>query len=94
MRKPTFRAGCTNGTTSRSLCSSRTRRRDPATVLLLDTWDIGEMSIIDRLLASLTRLSGTQYRRDLLKHRRMHLFDASPIRVGSRNGDRGEPGAS
>jgi|SRR5450755_875393 hypothetical protein len=39
---------------------------DPSAVLLLDTWNIGEASVIDTLLASLSRLSGTQYRRDLL----------------------------
>ncbi|HYU72427.1 MAG TPA: hypothetical protein VEL31_07080 [Ktedonobacteraceae bacterium] len=42
------------------------RRRDPDAVLLLDTWGIGEAGIIDTLLESLSRLSGTEYRRDLL----------------------------
>ncbi len=39
---------------------------DPSAVLLLDTWNIGEAGIIDTLLESLSRLSGTRYRRDLL----------------------------
>jgi hypothetical protein len=39
---------------------------DPSAVLLIDTWGIGEASIIDTLLESLSRLSGTEYRRDLL----------------------------
>jgi hypothetical protein len=39
---------------------------DPSAVLLLDTWGIGEAGIIDTLLESLSRLSGTRYRRDLL----------------------------
>ena len=39
---------------------------DPSAVLLLDTWGIGEAGIIDTLLESLSRLSGTEYRRDLL----------------------------
>jgi|SRR6266487_1509439 len=39
---------------------------DPDAVLLLDTWGIGEASIIDTLLESLSRLAGTVYRRDLL----------------------------
>lgn len=39
---------------------------DPDAVLLLDTWGIGEAGIIDTLLESLSRLSGTLYRRDLL----------------------------
>ncbi len=39
---------------------------DPDAVLLIDTWGIGEASIIDTLLESLSRLSGTLYRRDLL----------------------------
>ena len=39
---------------------------DPAAVLLLDTWSIGEAGIIDTLLASLSRLCGKAYRRDLL----------------------------
>jgi hypothetical protein len=39
---------------------------DPAAVLLLDTWSIGEASTIDTLLESLSRLTGTEYRRDLL----------------------------
>jgi hypothetical protein len=39
---------------------------DPSAVLLLDTWSIGEAGIIDTLLASLSRLSGKAYRRDLL----------------------------
>ena len=39
---------------------------DPSAVLLLDTWSIGEAGIIDTLLASLSRLSGSTYRRDLL----------------------------
>jgi len=39
---------------------------DPSAVLLLDTWSIGEAGIIDTLLESLSRLSGTRYRRELL----------------------------
>lgn len=39
---------------------------DPSAVLLLDTWGIGEAGIIDTVLESLSRLSGTEYRRDLL----------------------------
>ena len=39
---------------------------DPAAVLLLDTWSIGEAGIIDTLLESLSRLCGTEYRRGLL----------------------------
>lgn len=39
---------------------------DPAAVLLLDTWSIGEAGIIDTLLESLSRLSGSEYRRGLL----------------------------
>src|SRR5450755_4061557 len=39
---------------------------DPSAVLLLDTWGIGEAGIIDTLLESLSRLSGTRYRRDVL----------------------------
>src|SRR5450755_1531862 len=39
---------------------------DPSAVLLLDTWGIGEAGIIDTLLESFSRLSGTLYRRDLL----------------------------
>jgi hypothetical protein len=39
---------------------------DPSAVLLLDTWSIGEAGIIDSLLASLSRLSGKTYRRELL----------------------------
>jgi hypothetical protein len=39
---------------------------DPDAVLLIDTWGIGEAGIIDTLLESLSRLSGTEYRRDLL----------------------------
>jgi hypothetical protein len=39
---------------------------DPRAVLLLDTWGLGEACTIDTLLASLSRLSGTLYRRDLL----------------------------
>jgi hypothetical protein len=39
---------------------------DPSAVLLLDTWSIGEAGIIDTLLESLSRLSGSEYRRDLL----------------------------
>jgi hypothetical protein len=39
---------------------------DPSAVLLVDTWSLGEVSVIDTLRASLSRLSGTQYRRDLL----------------------------
>jgi hypothetical protein len=39
---------------------------DPSAVLLLDTWNIGEAGIIDTLLESLSRLSGTPYRRDRL----------------------------
>ena len=42
---------------------------DPSAVLLLDTWGIGEAGIIDTLLESLSRLSGTEYRRDLLNIR-------------------------
>jgi len=39
---------------------------DPDAVLLLDMWGIGEAGIIDTLLESLSRLSGTEYRRNLL----------------------------
>ena len=39
---------------------------DPSAVLLLDTWGIGKAGIIDTLLKSLSRLSGAEYRRDLL----------------------------
>jgi hypothetical protein len=39
---------------------------DPDAVLLIDTWGIGEAGIIDTLLESLSRLSGTPYRRNLL----------------------------
>jgi hypothetical protein len=39
---------------------------DPSAVLLVDTWGIGEAGIIDTLLESLSRLTGTEYRRDLL----------------------------
>src|SRR6266487_4559997 len=39
---------------------------DPSAVLLLDAWGIGEAGAIDTLLESLSRLSGTEYRRDLL----------------------------
>jgi hypothetical protein len=39
---------------------------DPDAILLVDTWGIGEAGIIDTLLESLSRLSGTPYRRNLL----------------------------
>ena len=63
---------------------------DPDAVLLLDTWGIGEAGIIDRLLASLSRLSGTEYHRDLLNIGG-HLCGASSIRASDRRGSRGEP---
>jgi hypothetical protein len=52
---------------------------DPSAVLLLDTWNIGEAGVIDTLLESLSRLSGTQYRRNLQSARTFHLFSASSI---------------
>jgi|SRR5450755_1449350 len=51
---------------------------DPSAVLLIDTWGIGEAGIIDTLLESLSRLSGTLYRRDLRSARRFHLCGATP----------------
>lgn len=52
---------------------------DPSAVLLLDTWNIGEASIIDMLLESLSLLSGTEYRRNLQSAQTFHLFSASSI---------------